>query len=165
MLEREIGQGLNVQRDELIKVCAVVGYNPLPTEDCLQHFTRPLYPPSYFPRFHLKITEKDTRLDAELHLDIRRHRGRTFGVSLSEELERLVKIIDAEENLSIFATQLLVAFKSQALFGASDSKKRRDTMKKILNAGTKKRRMKKETRARFLNRRYSLDECDQSDLE
>ncbi|MDO8657880.1 MAG: hypothetical protein Q7K55_04020 [Candidatus Levybacteria bacterium] len=55
MLEKESGQGLNAQMNELIKVCAVVGYIPLPTEDCLRHFTRPLYQSSYFPRFHLKL--------------------------------------------------------------------------------------------------------------
>lgn len=165
MLEKENGQGLNVQRDELIKVCAVVGYSPLPTEDCFRHFVRSFYPSSRFPRFHLKVTEKDTRLDAELHLDIRPHRGRTFGVSLSEELERLVETIDKEENSSIFATQLLAAFRSQALFGTSDAKKRREIAKRILVARIKGVRMKKENRARLLNRRYSLDEHDQLDLE
>lgn len=165
MLEKESGQGLNARRNELIKVCAVIGYRTLPVEDGLWDFTRPLYPSSRFPRFHLKITEKDSRLDAELHLDIRHHRGRTFGISLSEELERLIKIIVAEQNPSIFAAQLLNALKNQVLFGTSEARKRRNTVEKKFTAGAKKKKMKKGTRARFLNRRYSLDERDQSDLE
>ena len=164
-MEKEKQQELNVHRNEFIGVCAIIGYHTLPVRDGLPHLIRPLYPQNPFPRFHLKIKERDSKVDAELHFDIRKHRGRVFGVSLSEELDRLVKILYAKENPSGFTTQLLYALRSQALFGTSEAEKRRNTAGRRLVAGIKKAKMKKGTRARFLSRRYSLDELYQSDLE
>ena len=165
MIEKERKQELNTQENKFTEVCAVTGYHTLPVKNGLPHLIRPLYQLSPFSRFHLIITKNDSRVDAELHFDIRKHRGMAFGVVLSEELDRLVKIIVTERNLSSFSAQLLDALKTQALFGASEAKKRRDTARRIFSGRIKKKKMKGENRAKFLQRRYSLDEFDQANLE
>lgn len=114
---KEAYRGLNISGDEIPRVCNVIGYFILPSDDIPIHLIRHLDTQRKFPRFHLEIGLENDQISTSLHLDKRFHRGGSIGIPVSEELERLIKDLEAEIAPSDFMLQLLVSLKHQVFFG------------------------------------------------
>lgn len=167
--EKRQGLGLNTPINEIAGFCTATGYHVIPTGGGELELVRPLNPSRFYPRFHIKVVEDDSKIASEIHLDIKHHASRDISKDLSEELERLIKSLEAYENPSNFSNQLLSNLKYQALFGMAEAIKRRNDknigeVERPIFVVKKRRKMRGKNKARWLNQRYFLGEIDLSDM-
>lgn len=151
---------------DLVELARLIGYTPFSVRNSSFNLERRLSNDNRFPRFHLVIEkEGDLIVKMSFHFDARPHSSLAISPKSSQELERIVAILDQESHLSAFCQKLRSFLRHHLFFGLAESLARYrqisgQEMSSKAFSRRRRRQLKKGTRARFLTQKYEGEDKD-----
>lgn len=138
------------------------GYNVNPTAENEAHFYRSLDSSQNYPRFHLILTFENQRVMTNFHLDQRTHRVILRPALVTEELERIIKVLTIEEGRPPIKDMLVSALRHNLLFGLSEriatyQERFKVPITRKFFAQRRRARLRKDVKASHLKQKYKED--------
>ena len=162
MKENAETKGRFLQVSDFAEVLSKCDYELLVASDERINFTRSLNPNGPLPRYELdlKIDEGRFRLFFQLHK--RPYEDDHLSAKVSQELQRIIEILEEENHTSVPAQNLLAALRQRLLFGMADyahiyKQKTGLNITQRVVSRKKRRRLQKESKSRWLERKYQED--------